>query len=491
MHKSIKITLFILATLILIYFLAIFAINRPIERWDWSKIDLDKPALVPDDFIWGVASASYQVEGHHDTSDNWGWWETQVDANGKPRVLGSAGTGNDEWNLYKEDIKNMKFLGVDSYRFSVSWSKIMPKENEFNEEALSHYDQLIDALIAEKIVPTITLHHFTHPMWFEKKGAFDKEENIDYFVQFSKKVFERYGDRVKIFITFNEPVIYGYGRHVTDTHPNPYGNADFQRLGVMLKNTLIANDRVYDAIKSMPNGESAKVGLTKSMMQMDPYSKYDLGDQIIAYYAQKLFADAYVNYFSKGIFDFQAFVVGADLVYKNPNPKNIKLDFIGLNYYSHNAFNVEYLNFDIAKATSPLYYPGEIPTDLDYGYYPEGLYRAIKDISQIDKPIYITENGIGLGEDREDLRMEHLKTAIYDLSKAIKDGYPVKSYYYWSLNDNFEWNYGYSKAFGLYKVARDGQIPSRTPKATALLYKKIISEAKAANATKANLNSEK
>lgn len=480
MKKILKFTIYILVFLVLAYFVAIFAINRPIEKWDWQNIDLDQPAQVSKDFIWGVASASYQVEGHHDTGDNWGWWETQVDKNGKPRVLGKAGTGNDEWNLYKEDIKNMKFLGVDSYRFSVSWSKIMPKETQFNEEALAHYDQLIDSLLDAKIIPMITLHHFTHPMWFEKKGAFDKEENIKYFVEFAKKVFERYGDRVKFFATFNEPMVYGYGRHITDTHPNPYGDSNFQRLGVMLKNTLIAHDQVYEKIKSLPNGANSEVGIVKSMMQMDPYCKYDLGDQIVAHYAQKLFADAYVNYFSKGVFNFQAFPVGADVLYKNPTPNNIKLDFIGLNYYSHNAFNLEYLNFDLDKATLPLYYPGEIPTDLDYGYYPEGLYRAIKDISQIKKPIYITENGIGLGEDKEELRKEHLKTAIYDLSKAIKEGYPVKAYYYWSLNDNFEWDSGYSKSFGLFKVARDTQTPTRTPKQSALLYKEIIAKAKQA-----------
>lgn len=478
MKSSLKVTFYALAGLALLYFLIIFAINPKVEKWDWKSINLDEAAKVSENFIWGTASAAYQVEGHHSENDNWGWWETQVDKNGNPRVEGKAGTGNDEWNLYAEDIKNMQFLGVDSYRFSVSWSKIMPNENEFDEAVLAHYDNLINALIDAKIIPMISLHHFTHPMWFERKGAFDKEENIKYFVEFSKKVFARYGDRVKYFITFNEPVVYGYGRHITDTHPNPYGDTDFQRLGIMLKNTLIAHDQVYAAIKSMPEGARAKVGLSKSMMQMDPYSKYDLGDQIVAYYAQKIFADAYVNYFSKGVFDFQAFVVGANVVYKNPDAKNIKLDFIGMNYYSHNAFDFSYLDFDLDKAAMPLVYPGEIPTDLDYGYYPEGLYRAIKDISIIGKPIYITENGIGIGEDQEDLRQHHLKTAVYGLSKAIAEGYDVRSYYYWSLNDNFEWNFAYNKAFGLYKVARDTPIPTRTPKATALLYKDIIKKSK-------------
>lgn len=469
-----KIITSLLLALAVAYTIAIAALHRPIEQWDWQDIDLEQAPTVPKDFLWGVASASFQVEGHHDASDNWGWWETQTKPDGTPRVLAPSGSGNDEWNLYPKDIENMKFLGVNSYRFSVSWSKIMPTENTFSEDALAHYDTLIDDLIAAGITPMVTLHHFSHPMWFERKGAFDKEANIPYFVTFAKKVFERYGDRVRFFATFNEPAVYGYGRHVDGNHPNPYNDANFQRLGLMLKHTLMAHDQVYAAIKQLPNGNNAHVGIVKSMMQMDPYSKYDLGDQIIAHYAQKLFADAYVRYFSQGVFDFQAFPVEADVLYKNPTPDAIKLDFIGLNYYSHNAFDFSYTELDLDKAAKPLIYPGEVPTDMDYGYYPEGLYRAIKDISAINKPIYITENGIGLGPKREALRQEHLKTAMYDLNKAIREGMDVRGYYYWSLNDNFEWDFAYSREFGLYSVDRKGATPERTPKKTALLYKKMI-----------------
>lgn len=471
--------LFLSLILVAAYVGGILLIHRPIDRWDWQEIDLEQAPKVGKKFIWGVASASYQVEGHHDTSDSWGWWETQHKADGTPRVQGPSGVGNDEWNLYPSDIQNMLDLGITSYRFSVSWSKIMPTEEEFNEAALAHYDELIDALLAAGITPMMTLHHFSHPMWFERKGAFDKAENIDDFVHFATAVVRRYGDRVKLFITFNEPVVYGYGRHIDGNHPNPYKEPSFQRLGMMLKHTLMAHDLVYDAIKALPNGADIQVGLSKSMMQMDPYSIYDLGDQIIAHYAQKLFSGAYVNYFSQGVFNFQAFPVAANVVYANPVPNKIKLDFIGLNYYSHNAFDLQYLDFDLDKAAKPLYYPGEIPTDIDYGYYPEGLYRAIREISVINKPIYITENGIGLGPEREALRQEHLKTALYDLSKAIQEGYDVRAYYYWSLNDNFEWDFGYSKKFGLYQVARQGE-PIRTAKDTARVYKKMIRKSREA-----------
>lgn len=139
MRSFLSILASIFVFLFVLYAFAIFMIHRPIDRWDWQDINLEQALSIPDDFIWGVASAAYQVEGHHDETDNWGWWETQTDKDGKDRVRGFAGIGNDEWNLYLDDIKNMRYLGLDSYRFSLSWSKIQPKENTFSETALAHY----------------------------------------------------------------------------------------------------------------------------------------------------------------------------------------------------------------------------------------------------------------------------------------------------------------------------------------------------------------
>ncbi len=458
---------------------AIFALDRKVDKWDWSKINTNPDTMeikVPKGFLWGVASASFQVEGGHDVSDSWGWWETQKNSEGKPRVEGKAGVGNDEWNLYPTDIAEMKRLGLNSYRFSLSWSKIMPTADTVNEVALAHYDKMINDLLEAGIEPMLTLHHFSHPTWFEEKGAFDKEENIDDFVKFSKLVFERYGDRVKLWGTFNEPAVYGYGRHIDLAFPHNFQQPDFNRLGVMLKNVLIAHDKVYTALKAMPNGDKAKIGIVKSMMQMDAYNRYDLGDQIIAHYAQKLFADAFVDYFTTGQFDFTAPPVGADVVYNSPTPKKTHLDFIGLNYYSHNAFDVQYTDFDLDKWASPLVYPNEMDTGLNYGFYPEGLYRAIREISRVGKPIYITENGIGVPASQEEIRQQHLTSSLYDVSKAIKDGYDVRAFYYWSLNDNFEWEYGYSKTFGLYSVDRNSPTLERTPKPTAEIYRKLVAK---------------
>lgn len=476
----IKYVMYALVLIAMVYIAILALYHRQIDKWDWSEIDTEQVSF-PTDFVWGTASAAYQVEGGHGEFDSWGWWETQTDEEGRGRTLDRSGIVNDEWHRYDQDIANMQEIGFDSYRFSLSWSKIEPKRGEFNEAALAHYDALINDLLAAGITPMITLHHFSHPTWFEQKGAFDNEANIDDFVRFAKGVFARYGDRVHLWGTFNEPAVYAYGRHIDVNFPTPYDKPDFNRLGNTLKNTLIAHDAVYRQIKSMPNGKAAQIGMIKSMMQMDPANSWDAGDVVIAHYANKLFMDAYLNYFEMGKFDFTAFPIGVDIVYTNPHPKQPNLDFMGLNYYSHNAFDFDWSDLDIDKASKPLVYPNEIKTDLNYGYYPEGLYRAIREISRVGKPIYITENGIGLGPERDDLRTEHLKTALYDVSKAIDEGYDVRGYYYWSLNDNFEWESGFSKQFGLFHVERypsSAHYLQRTPKPTALYFQQVLDRVK-------------
>jgi len=200
----IKKILIVIAVLLIAYIAAIFYFESrdPIIKWDWSKIDTSKKHF-PKDFIWGVATAAHQVEGGHQNINSFGWWEQQVKPNGEPTIENGdlSGDACDNWNLYLEDIKLMKKLHVNSYRFSVSWSKIMPSENEVDSTALNHYVVLCDSLLANGIEPMVTLHHFTVPLWFYRKGAFEKEENIKYFVKFSEIVYNALHKRVKGHLT--------------------------------------------------------------------------------------------------------------------------------------------------------------------------------------------------------------------------------------------------------------------------------------------------
>jgi len=226
---------------------------------------------------------------------------------------------------------------------------------------------------------------------------------------------------------------------------------------------------VYNKIKSLPGGQKSNVGLVKNMMQMDAHSQYNIMDHFIKFFADNNYNEVVLNLFKTDKFDFymptmvdrSASIEGASQT----------LDFIGLNYYSHYAFD---FNGNIDESLETKAYPGEVMTDMDYGIYPEGIYRAIKRISQLNVPIIITENGIA--DDRDDRRGDYIERTLYAVSKAIEDGYDVQGYYYWSLTDNFEWNLGYGQRFGLYHVNFETQ--ERRLKEGSKRYIEIINSAK-------------
>ena len=462
---SYKILIAILAFLILAWFVPciIFQITRPQLKWNWSKIDTRKMSF-PKDFIWGVAAAAHQVEGYNN-NNQWYLWESTVDASGKPMIAGGqqSGIACDHWRRYPQDIILMKELGVKSYRFSVEWSRIEPKEGLFDTLAIRHYQDVCDSLIASGLIPMVTLHHFTNPIWFEKKGAFEKKENVADFVRFTEVVYMALKDKVKWWCTINEPAVYVVGGYFQGDMPP--GKKDPKLAAVVLRNILEAHVQAYWKIKSLPGGDQVNVGLVKNMTQMDPYRKWHLGDWVFANLIDGVFNGTTLHFLKTGKYKFSMPTM-AHLTDENPKAKG-SIDFIGLNYYSH--YNYKF-SFNLDKAFQAKLLPGEIKTDMDYAMYPEGFYRAIKTISQFGIPIIITENGVA--DEKDDRRALFISQYLYSVSKAISEGYDIKGYYYWSLMDNFEWSLGYGMKFGLYSV--DWPTQTRTLREGSKRYREII-----------------
>ena len=181
----------ILILLAFIYLLAVlhFIFWYPELRWDWKKINLSN-IILPKSFYWGTATASHQVEGDC-TNNNWYAWENNFTSDGSSKIKNNQIAGNacEHWKRYKDDVKLIKNLGLTHYRLSLEWSKIEPMNGQYNEKAINHYIEVIDYLIKEDLVPVITLHHFTNPIWFEDLGGFEKERNIKYFISFCKMIF--------------------------------------------------------------------------------------------------------------------------------------------------------------------------------------------------------------------------------------------------------------------------------------------------------------
>jgi beta-glucosidase len=449
--KTLKILLPILVLLLLAWFVPclIFNHNRPQLSWDWSKADTAN-LVFPEDFLWGAASSAYQVEGFNDNSQ-WYLWESTVDAKGSPMIARRqlCGLACDEWRRYPLDIRMMKDLGLNSYRFSVEWSKIEPKEGVFDTLAIQHYQDECDSLIAHGITPMVTLHHFTNPIWFERKGAFEKKENVADFVRFTEVVFNALKDRVKLWCTINEPAVYvveGYFEGTT-----PPGKKDPQLAAVVLRNILEAHVQAYRKIKSLPGGDQVQVGLVKNLTQADPYRKWNPFDWIFANLIENVFNGTTLHFIQTGDYRFNMPTMG-HLTDSNPDARG-SFDFIGLNYYSH--YNYKF-SLNLERAFRPRLLRGEVKTDMDYGMYPEGFYRAIQTVSALGKPVYVTENGIA--DARDDRRAQFITRYLYALSKGIHDGYDIRGYYYWSLIDNFEWSFGWDMKFGLYALDRGTQL---------------------------------
>jgi beta-glucosidase len=403
--------------------------------WDWSSFDHTSIEF-PKNFLWGVATSAQQVEGNCTNSD-WYAWENQG------KTAEKSGIACDHWHRYKEDIELIKQLGCRAYRFSIDWSKIEPQEGVFDASALLHYQDVCKDLLKEGIMPVVTLHHYTNPIWFAQKKGFEKIENGDYFVRYASHVFNTLHPYVYMWITFNSPNSYAPRAYYADICPP--GVHDMQRMTTVIKNMLDAHVKTYRALKETPEGKAAHIGMVHNIFQVEPHGFWD---KISTGYAQSLFDQATYSFFTTG--KFKAYIpFTVNVTHANKQAQGA-LDFIGFNYYSHG----------LMKNKKVVQHPDEITTQNElFTVYPEGLYRAICDISQnlakpLKIPIYVTENGIATtSAGKRDL---FFKRYLYALNHALQEGHPVQGYFVWSLMDNYEWG-TYQKQFGLFAVNYDTQ----------------------------------
>lgn len=404
-------------------------------------------ANTDDKFLWGAATSAYQVEGEDGASvkpyNQWQCCEgREIEISGKkckpvPHVSGKA---CEHFIRYKEDIQLMKKLGLNAFRFSISWGKVEPKQGEFSQSVLDHYEDVCKDLVANGIRPVVTLHHYTHPCWFEDLSGFEKEENIKYFVRFCEKVFRRLNKYVHLWFTFNTFV--GYSLAGFSQGMKPPFKKDLALAIEVLKNMLESHVRVYHSLKSIDL--NSKVGIYKNIFQLDPWNLLNPLDRLYSYLGNYISNDLIYNYFKTGVFKvWIPFKVSMN--HENKNAIGA-LDCVGLNYYS----GAYVKNFKVIPR------PECISTQNSrYTIYPEGFYRAIKQVNEkltrpLSVPIYVTENGIATfrAQDRE----VFYKRYLYALSKAMQEGVDVRGYITWSLMDNYEWSCGYDVKYGICEI---------------------------------------
>lgn len=407
-------------------------------------------------FLWGAAVSEYQVSGSAICSQsNWSTWEERS-------AIEPSGEACQFWDRFEDDIARMKQLGIQAFRFSVEWCKIEPREGEFDHRALAHYQQVVTALLEAGIEPMITLHHFVHPGWFEDKGGFAQEEHIPLFVRYCQYVFDAFADRVRLWTVINEPTVFALQGYLRGVYPPGIINP-FTAFSV-LRNLMQSHVQVYHALKAMPQGDNALIGFIHQPLKFEPYHSWNPFEHIPGLLFNRLTHQAVTDFITTGEF------IGYDMpllrcYYKAPEGKFF--DFIGLNYYSRALIRAQ------ASLTDPLYpthYDNEIMTEMPYALYPQGLYDMLMELKGLDTPIYITENGVADAHDT--LRKQWIGEYVNAIRRAMSDGVDVRGYYYWSLLDNYEWDMGYEKKFGLISV--DMTTQERTIRPSGFWYAQMI-----------------
>lgn len=408
-------------------------------------------------FLWGVATSAFQLEGS--PYADWATWDEKLTSN--PNVT-------EHFSRYREDLRLLKELGVNAYRFSVEWSRIQPRENTWDAAALAHYQEIIDILIGSNIEPMVTLHHFTHPLWFLKKYPWHHEASIEKFLAFVEKVAETLKG-VRYWITFNEPyvlILAGYFEGCT-----PPGIKDVSLGLKALQHILISHGAAYDMLHAMVAG-GPLVSVAHNMAALSPWRRWNPLDKVLAKIAKYFYNHSLID----------AFLTGT-LHIRMPFRKEVsvavpikdKLDFFGVNYYTriHMRFNpfkkmgIELRHLDI---------DGYGLTDMGWEIHPRGLEKVLRYASKLKVPLIITENGIATRDCQEKIR--YMRHHIDVLEKCIKTGMDVRGYFYWTLIDNYEWLEGLDARFGLYHV--DFETLERTPTNAASYYSYLIRSRSAA-----------
>lgn len=401
-------------------------------------------------FLWGVATSAFQLEGS--PYADWTSWDSILDSN--PEVT-------NHYALYKEDLCLLKELGVNSYRFSFEWSRIQPKENAWDNGAVAHYQDIIDILLQNNIEPVVTLHHFTHPLWFIKKYPWHEEASIERFLAFAEKMVSTIKG-VRYWITFNEPYVLLLGGYLEGCMPP--GIKDLSLAVKALKNIFTCHGMAYDKIhKIIPD---AMVSVAHNMAALAPWKRWNPMDRLLSKIAKYFYNHSLLDAFLTGKMRIK-------FPFKSPIdielPIKDKLDFFGVNYYTrvHIRFNpfkkmgVELRHRDI---------DGYGLTDMGWEIHPHGLEKVLRYASRLNVPLIITENGIATRDDQR--KIKFMRRHIDVLEKCIKDGLDVRGYFYWSLIDNYEWLQGLDARFGLYRV--DFDTLKRKPTNAAAYYSYLI-----------------
>ncbi|KAL4712819.1 hypothetical protein ACJJTC_011889 [Scirpophaga incertulas] len=463
--------------------------------------DRHGPRKIPDGLMFGAATASYQIEGGWDADGKTeNIWDYMTHKN--PCVTDDCLNGdiaNDSYNQYKRDVEMMRELGLDFYRFSLSWTRILPSSfpDKINEAGIQYYNNLIDEMLRYNIEPMITLYHWDLPQKLQEMGGWTNPHIVNWFADYARVVFEHFGDRVKYWITMNEPreICYqGYGDVTKAPKLNIKGFAEY----LCAKNLLVAHANAYHIYNNEFKAKfGGVIGITVSAHWYEPETENDseIADQTMQFewgqYLHPIFSES--GDFPVSMKEKIATKSAAQSFARSRLPEftadEVALvkgssDFLGLNHYT--TYLVNNKTSDINSV--PSYYDDlggtryqsedwKAAASIWLKEVPSGFYNLLTRLRNLynNPTIMITENGFSTrGGLEDDDRIDYYVSYLDAMLDAIDEGSNIAAYAAWSLMDNFEWMRGYTERFGLYEVDYKSPQRTRTPRKSAYVYKQII-----------------
>jgi beta-glucosidase len=442
----------------------------------------------PSGFVWGAATSAFQVEGAHDVDGRApSVWDTFAGAPGRIEDGTDARIACDHYHRYPDDIELMSTIGVGAYRFSIAWPRVFPDgRGAMNQSGLDFYDRLVDALLAAGIDPWPTLYHWDLPQTLQDQGGWTNRDTVDAFVEFADVVSRRLGDRVAQWITHNEPwcvsvLGHAQGQHAPGLESWPDAIAASHHL-------LLSHGRAVPVLRR--NAPGCRVGITLNCTDCYPASPSE-ADRIASRQfdgeINRWFLDAiHFGQYPEDVVAFHElqgrlprglhFVRPGDL-----SEISTPLDFLGLNYYSRSVVRSSMVpDAENQPRTIPVPDPAGL-TDMGWEVYPTGLTRTLVRLNDEYRPdaIVITENGAAYatgpdadGAVQDEQRCDYVRRHLGACLRAIDLGVPLQGYFLWSLLDNFEWAFGFSKRFGIVWV--DFETQERIVKASGHMYSRIV-----------------
>lgn len=444
----------------------------------------------PEGFVWGAATSAYQIEGAwNEDGKGESIWDRFAHTPGKIANGDVGDIACDHYHRWREDVALMHELGLQAYRFSISWPRILPQgRGAINRRGLDFYDRLVDELLAVGIEPYVTLYHWDLPQALQDEGGWPQHSTAEAFIQYAEVVSRTLGDRVKHWITHNEPAIAAYLGHWWGQHAP--GWQDAAAALAATHHLLLSHGWAVPIIRQ--HSPHAEVGITLDPIPAEPASPsradYEAARSfdglfnrwfLDPLYGRQYPADMVAEYRAAGYFpaDGMPWVQPGDM-----DAIAVPTDFLGINYYTRSVLRSDKVPEE-ENAPRTIVIDEARKTDMDWEIYPRGLLELIARISFSYRPrkIYITENGASYGDGpdaegriHDERRIAYLREHFAAMHQLISCGVPLAGYFVWSLLDNFEWAEGYRQRFGIVWV--DFATQQRLPKDSAWWYRRVIEQ---------------